>query len=123
ASRSATDELPELVVGDQPALAGSELLHSCQHLRAPLLGNVHSELVGLDPDRIESTLLAEHDPALGVDELGGVGLDRGRVVELARDGAALAPEECPPRHRLPGLERVARELADTLGDLANPFEP
>src|SRR5205823_1621504 len=113
ASSSATGELPELLVGHEAALAGAELLHLRQHLRAALVGHVEPELLGLDPDRVEPALLAQHDPALGLDELGGVRLDRGRVVELARDRTALAPEERRPRHRLPGLEVVARKLAHT----------
>ena len=75
--------------------------------------------------RIESSaaLLAEHDRALGRDELGRVRLDRRRVVELARDRAALAPVERLAGHRLPRLELVAGQLADALGDRADPVEP
>src|SRR3954462_15548023 len=67
---SATRELAELVVGHEAALARSELLDARQHVRVPLLGHVEPELVGLDPNRVEPALLAEHDPALGADELG-----------------------------------------------------
>src|SRR3989442_1086971 len=82
ASKSATRELPELVVGDEAALARAELLDAGQQLRPPLLGHVETELLHLDPDRVEAALLAEHDCALGADELGRVRLDRRRVVGL-----------------------------------------
>ena len=55
-------------------------------------------------------LLPEHDPPRRADELRGVRLDRGRVVELARDGAALAGEEVVARERRPRRERVAGAL-------------
>ena len=58
-----------------------------------LLRHVEPELLHLDPDRVEPALLAEDDPALLADELGRVRLDRGRIVELRRDGAGLAHEE------------------------------
>src|SRR5215218_8050651 len=115
---SVIDQAAELVVADEPALPGAELLHASEHLGAPLLRNVEPELLRLDPDRVEPALLAEHDLALRVHELRGVRLDRRRVVELARDGTALAAEERLPGDRLPRLERVARELAHALGDLA-----
>ncbi len=59
----------------------------------PVGGELEPELDGLEPDRVDPALLAEDDPPLGTDELGGVRLDRGRVVELAGDGAALAGVE------------------------------
>src|SRR5437764_2690095 len=83
ASKSATGEVPELLVADETALAGTKLLHPGEHLRAALLGQVEPELFRLDPDRGEAALLAEDDPSLRPDELGGVGLDRRRIVELA----------------------------------------
>src|SRR5689334_14005471 len=119
---SATCELAELVVGHEPALACPKLLHAGEHLGVPLLRQVEPELLGLDPDRVEPALLAEHDPALGGDELGRVGLDRRRVVELARDRTALAPEERLAGEWLPRLERVTGELAHALGNLARSFE-
>src|SRR5215210_4198189 len=119
---SATCQLPELVVRDEIALARAELLHLRQHAGAPFLGHVEPELVGLDPDRVEPALLAEHDPALGANELGGVRLDRGRIVELTRDGAAFAAEERFAGDRLPGLERIARELTHPLRNLAHALE-
>ena len=67
---------------------------SCREL---LLGDVEPELLDLDPDRVEPALLAEHDAPLRPDELGGVGLDRGRVVELRGDRARLAREEVVAR--------------------------
>src|SRR5439155_17189327 len=59
----------------------------------------------------------------GADELGRVGLDRRRVVELARDGAALAREEVLADERLPRLERVARDLPYAPRDNAHAVEP
>src|SRR5207245_11284206 len=123
ASRSAAGELTELLVGNEPALARAQRLHLREHLGPALLREVEPELLGLDPDRVEPALLAEPDPALGRDQVGGVGLDRGRVVELARDRAALAPEEGLARDRLPRLELVAGKLAHPLGDLADAVEP
>ena len=76
-----------------------------------LLGNVEAELGALDPDRVEAGLLAEHERAVGADEVGRVRLDRRRVVELRRDGARLAAEERLADERLPRLELVARQLA------------
>src|SRR5262249_10601665 len=116
------NDLPKLVVGDEAALFGAELLHGVEHLGAALLGNVEPQLVRLDPDRVEPALLAEHDRAAGRDELRRVGLDRRRVVELARDGARLAPVEGVAGDRLPGLELVAGQLADALGDAADQVE-
>src|SRR6478609_7507220 len=78
---SATSKLAELVVGHEAALACPQLLHAREHVGVSLLGQVEPELVGLDPDRVEPALLAQHDPALGVDQLGGVRLDRRGVVE------------------------------------------
>src|SRR5829696_1351892 len=115
ASKSATGDRSELVVGDEAALTSAGLLHLREHLRAPLLRKVDAELLGLDADRVEPALLPEHDAAIGGDELRRVGLDRRRVVELARDGRALATEQRLARDRLPRLELVARELAHALG--------
>src|SRR3954452_13419277 len=66
---SATRELTELVVGHEAALACSELLDAGEHVGVPILGEVEPELLGLDPDRVEPALLAEHDPALGAHQL------------------------------------------------------
>src|SRR3989442_4734331 len=123
ASASATGELSKLLVRDEIPLARAELLHLCQELCVPFLRHVEAELGGLDPDRVQAALLAEHDPTLGADELGGIRLDRRRIVELAGDRAALAPEERLARDRLPGVEPVAGELPDRLGDPAHPLEP
>ena len=60
--------------------------------------------------------------ALGGDELGRVRLDRRRIVELRRDGARLAAEERLAGHRLPRLERVARQLLHARGDVADAVE-
>src|SRR5437868_13106171 len=62
ASCSALCELTELLVGDEPALPRAERLHLREHLGAAFLGKVDSELLGLDPDRVEPALLAQHDP-------------------------------------------------------------
>src|SRR5207245_6722660 len=110
ASPSATGELPELLVGDEAALARPELLHPGQQVGPPLLGHPETELLHLDPDRVEPALLAEHDGPLGADELRGVRLDRRRVVELRRNGARLAAEERLAGHRLPRREAVAGQL-------------
>src|SRR5439155_26477213 len=112
-----------LLVADETALAGTKLLHPGEHLRAALLGQVEPELFRLDPDRGEAALLAEDDPSLRPDELGGVGLDRRRIVELARDRAALAVEVRLACHRLPRLELVTGQLAYTLGDLTDAVQP
>src|SRR5436305_8903963 len=122
ASWSAAGELTELLVGDEPALSRAERLHLRQHLGAAFLRKVDSELLGLDPDRVQAALLAEHDPALGGDQIRRVGLDRRRVVELADDRSALAPEECLAGDRLPRLELVAGELLDTGRNLADTVE-
>src|SRR6516225_4267634 len=97
---------PELVIRQKPTALGTELLHGGEHLRPALLGQVDPELRRLDSHRVEAALLAEHDPALGRDELRRVRLDRRRVVELARDRARLAPEERVAGDRLPRLQGV-----------------
>src|SRR4051812_14382573 len=122
ASYSGIHEVPELVVRDQAALARPELLDAREQIRPPLLGHVEAELLELDPDRVEPTLLAEDDAALGADELGGVRLDRRRVVELRRNGARLATEERLAGERLPRREPVARQLLYARRGLANPVE-
>jgi len=78
-------EAPELVVGDEAALLGAEPLHLRQQARPLVLRHVEGELGDLDPDRVDAALLAEDDPAVLADELRGIRLDRGRVVELRRD--------------------------------------
>src|SRR4051812_22352760 len=115
---SATRELAELVVGHEAPLARAELLDAREHVGVPVLGQVEPKLLGLDPNGVEPALLAEHDPALGADQLGRVRLDRRRVVELAGNGAALPPEERLSCDRLPRLELVARQLPHARGDLA-----
>jgi hypothetical protein len=101
------DKHPELIVGHEPALTRTELLHAREHIRAPLLGHVEAELLRLDADRVEPALLAEDDAALRRDELRRVRLDRRRVVELRRDRTRLAPEQGLARHRLLRVERIA----------------
>src|ERR671923_924453 len=96
---------------------------SMSGLARPTIRSVEADLGELDPDRVEAALLPEHDLARGAHEAGRVGLDRGRVVELARDGAALAREEVIAHQRLPRLERVAGEIPDAPRDLAHAVEP
>ena len=74
--------------------------------------------------RIESRplFLPRTIAAFGRDELGRVRLDRRRVVELRRDRARLAAEERLAGERLPWRERVARQLLDARGGLADPVE-
>ena len=112
ASCSVTRELAELVVGDEPALPRAELLHAREQfaLRAPRRASSPSSSALI---RIESMplFLPSTIAALGADELGGVRLDRRRIVELARDRAALAAEEVLADERLARLELVAGELA------------
>src|SRR5262245_65523698 len=67
---------PELGVGDEPALLRSGALDRLEQLGEALLGDVEAKLGDLDADRVEAALLPEHDPPLGADELGRVGLDR-----------------------------------------------
>src|SRR4051812_30441708 len=122
ASYSATRELPQLVVGDEPALARSELLDPREQLGPTLLGHVEPELLDLDPDRVEPALLAEHDRPLRGDELRGVRLDGGWVVELRGDRTRLAAEEGLARERLPRREPVAGQLLHARGCLADPVE-
>src|SRR3954462_12652973 len=62
---SATRELAELVVGHETALARAELFDAREHVGVAVLRQIEPELLGLDPDRVDPTLLAEHDPALG----------------------------------------------------------
>src|SRR4029077_12232261 len=97
-------------------------LHPREQARPLLLGHLEPELLDLDPDRIEAALLAEHDRTLGADELGGVRLDRRRIVELRGDGARLTPEQGLAGERLPRRETVAGELLHALGGFANPIE-
>ena len=91
----------ELVVGDEPALLRAELLDSRQKLGATLLGHLEPQALGGDADRVEAALLAEHEPALGTDELAAVGLDRLRIVELGRDRTGLTREEGVAGHCFP----------------------
>src|SRR5512146_1209878 len=107
ASWSATGEAPELFVRDEAALLCSERLDAGEQIPLLLLVEIEAQLGGLDPDRVDAALLAEHDPALGGDDLRGVGLDRRRIVELARDRARLAGEEVVADQRLVRLEPVA----------------
>src|SRR5439155_23115711 len=101
--RELSRETPEVGVGDESALLRAERLDLLEQLGAPSLGHVEAELLGLDADRVEPALLAQHDPARGAHELGRVRLDRRRVVELSRDGSRLAREEILARDGLPRL--------------------
>src|SRR5215470_3538388 len=69
ASYSGTRQFPELVIGDEAALPRAKLLHACEQIGSPVLRHVEPELLGLDADGVEPALLAEHDPALGGNEL------------------------------------------------------
>src|SRR3954451_551128 len=123
ASCSATRELPELVVRDDVPLLRAELLHLCQQLALRIVVQIEAELLRLDADRVDPALLPEDDAALGGDDVGGVGLDRLRVVELARDGAGLAAEQVVPDKRFVRLELVARQRLQPLGEGADALEP
>src|SRR5262245_18918089 len=112
ASCSATCEVAELVVGDDVALLRPELLDANEQLSLRVVVEIETELFGLDPDRVDAALLAEHDAALRRDDVRRVRLDRRRVVELARDRAGLAPEEVVADERLVRLELVARQGLD-----------
>src|SRR5262249_51461391 len=120
---SAIEELRELCAADEPTLPGAKLLDPREHLRPPLLRDVEAELLGLDPDRVESAFLSENDLALGAHELRRVRLDRRRVVELAGDRPALAAAEGFTGYRLPRLERIPGERAHALGNRAQLLEP
>src|SRR3954468_24204856 len=72
---SLIDEAAELVVADETAFPRAELLDPREHVGPPLLRDLQPELLGLDPDRVEPALLAEHDLALGAYQLGRVRLD------------------------------------------------
>src|SRR5688500_14057093 len=109
-------EPAELGVADQPALLRPRPLHRVEQCRTALLGHVETELLDLDPDRVESALLPQHDAAFGADELGCVRLDRGRVVELRGDRAGLAREKVQPGHGLPRRERGTGQLLDERPD-------
>src|SRR5512145_3393823 len=105
-----SDEPFELGIGHEAAFLRAGALDRLEQRRIAVFGHVQPELGDLDPDRVEPALLAEDDPPLGAHELRGVRLYRGRVVELRRDRARLAREEVLAGHRLPGLQRRAREL-------------
>src|SRR6266536_3910049 len=122
ASCSATCEFPELLVGDDVALLRAEILHPRKELALSVLRQVEAELSGLDADRVDAALLPEYDPPLCAHDLGRVGLDRRRVVELSRDRARLASKEVLADERLVGLERIPGQLAQTFRERAHPFE-
>src|SRR5919201_881150 len=115
-------EFSKVVVAEQAALIRPQPLHRLEQRSLPVRVDVEAELGALDPDRVEAALLAEHDLALGADQVGGERLDRGRVVELACDGAALAHEQVLAYERLPRLELVAGQRADARRDLAQAVE-
>src|SRR5205807_8743110 len=62
------------------------------------------------------------EAALRADELRRIRLDRGRIVELRRNGARLAAEERVPGHRLPRLELVPGQLLHACRDVAYAAE-
>src|SRR6185437_7495879 len=112
ASCSATCELAKLVVRDEPALRRPKLVHSHKQVALFVVGEVEPELFRFDPDRVDPALLAEDDAPLGGDELGGVRLDRRRVMELAGHRARFAAEEVVADERLERLELVSRDFAE-----------
>src|SRR6476659_3207677 len=103
----AGDDPSELAVGDEAPLLRPRPLDRIEDCGEPVIGDVESELGDLDADRVEAALLAEHDAALGSDELGRVRLDRRWVVELGGNRARLAREEVVARDGLPGRARRA----------------
>src|SRR4051812_46232087 len=121
-STSAIGEPAELVVRHESALARAELLHLGEEVRPRVVGEAEAELLGLDPDRVESALLAEHDAALGGDKDRRIWLDRRWIVELRCNRARFAAEERLARDRLPRLERVARERLHARRHFANAIE-
>src|SRR3954471_1472224 len=86
-------QLHELVVGHETALPLAELLHTGEQRLAGLGVEVEAQLIRLDANRVDPALLAEDDPPVGADQRARVGLDRLRLVELARDGARLPREQ------------------------------
>src|SRR5438105_6747252 len=116
--RSLGGKPKKLLVGQDPPLCRSFRLHPHEQPALTFLVKVEAELLGLDPDRVEPALLPEHDPALGADQLGRVRLDRRRVVELARDRAALTDEQVLADDGLPRVEFVAAQLPHERRDLA-----
>src|SRR4029453_14298340 len=100
---SASHDGLELLVGDEAALLGAQRLHLREQVGPLVLRHVEAESLDGDPDRVDAALLAEHDRALGADQLRRVRLDRRWVVELAGDRAALAAEEVLADDRLPRL--------------------
>src|SRR5690349_12899086 len=81
ASCSATRELAELVVRDDVPLLRAQVLHLDQQVALRVVVEIEAELLRLDPDRVDAALLAEHDAPLRRDDVGGVRLDRRRIVE------------------------------------------
>ena len=51
------------MVGDEAALRRSELLDAGEQIALCVFGQVEPELFGLDADRVDAALLAEHDAA------------------------------------------------------------
>src|SRR3954447_15408613 len=123
ASCSATRELPELVVRDDVPLLRAQLLHLCEQVALRVVVELEAELLRLDANRVDPALLPEDDAALRGDDVGGIRLDRLRVVELARDGTRLATEEIVADERLVRLELVARQRLQSLGESPDALEP
>src|ERR1043165_985820 len=78
----------QLVVGDETALLGADGFYRRDEDRPLRLGDVEAEPLDCKPDRVDAALLAEHDRALGGDQLG-------RVRLASPGGAGTAPP--PPR--------------------------
>ena len=106
-----------------PRFLRAQLLDAHEEVALFVVGEVKTELFRLDPDRVDPALLSEDDAPLGRDELGGVRLDRGRVVELAGHGSGFAAEEVVADERLERLELVSRDFAELLRESAGAVEP
>src|SRR5207247_8135702 len=111
-----------LVGGAGVPFLRSGLLDARGQLALRVLVEVEPELLRLDPDRVDPALLAEHDSALGGNDVGRIRLDRLRLVELARDRTRFAPEEVVSDEWLVRLELVARQLLKPLRERAHAIE-
>src|SRR5688500_17316737 len=109
--------------GAATALLRPYALYRLARPRLPLRRHRHPELAQHAPDRVDATLLPEDEPALGADEIGGVRLDRGRVVDLRGDRTRLAREEVVAGDRLPGGERRAGELLHERAQRSRVLQP
>src|SRR6202158_4940421 len=75
----------EFRVGDEPALLGSELLHTCKNGRVFFDGDLDAQLFTLDGDTIETALFAKDDAARRPDEVGRDRINRLGGVKLDGD--------------------------------------